>query len=181
MFVLIQGHISLLLFIMECPVCYCAVASVGLSCGHGLCPDCVKSWYTKSDGDPSCPMCREPMVFNGLNRLKDIWDTERYETQCDDFWSDLFERMVALHAQERINLLDAGVPPKLHHFFLDNLIDSLEELEKKFKVMRDQGDDIEYMRDVFEGTILQYRDFFAPWGDDPIREPVPYLRPVHVF
>jgi len=121
------------------------------------------------------------MVFNGLNRLKYIWDIERYETQCADFWSDLFERMVVLHAWERMELLDAGVPPKLHHFFLENLIDSLGDLEKKFQVMRNQGDDIEYMREVFEGSILQYRDFFSPWGDDPVREPIPYLRPVHVF
>jgi hypothetical protein len=175
------SHISLLSFTMECPVCYCAVASVGLSCGHGLCPDCVKSWYTKSDGDPSCPMCREPLSFCGLRQLKCNWDCDRYDTQCDALFSDLFDGVISIYIQSRMELLDAGVHPRLHKFFIEDLMDSMKDAERKFQVMRTQRDDVDYMRDVFEGSILQYRDFFTPWCDDPVREPVPYLRPVHVF
>jgi hypothetical protein len=57
---------------------------------------------------------------------------------------------------------------------------SMKDAERKFQIMRNQGDDIDYMRSVFEGADVQYKDCYM-YCDDPIRDCVPYFRPVHVF
>ena len=77
---------------MECPVCYsdhCACHT--LLCGHSICKDCTKQWYTTSP-EPDCPMCRAPMNFKGLHRVREKWEDEAYEKRMADHYASAFDR-----------------------------------------------------------------------------------------
>jgi predicted amidophosphoribosyltransferase len=62
---------------MECPVCYEQTAKCRFKCGHSFCHSCTKSWLYK--GNSTCPMCRKPMCFDGMIRLKKKWNRENCE------------------------------------------------------------------------------------------------------
>ena len=145
---------------MECPVCYCATAKCQLVCGHALCSDCAKSWYQKSD-EPNCPMCREPMYFKGMWRLKEDMEEHRYDDQCSDLFSeaagDIFEDVEL----ELLEFRKTGPSPSTYRLFskylMDCLMDDLEDVQKKFSTMLDQEYSIDEMRCVLEGWFFQYR------------------------
>lgn len=69
---------------MECPVCYsdnCACHT--LTCGHSICKTCVKNWYITSP-EPDCPMCRAPLNFRGLHRVREKWEEEALEKRVEE-------------------------------------------------------------------------------------------------
>jgi len=145
---------------MECPVCYCATAKCQLVCGHAMCSDCAKSWYQKSD-EPNCPMCREPMYFKGMWRLKEDMEEQRYDDQCSDLFSeatgDIFEDVEA----ELLHFRKTEPSPSTYRFFtsylMDCLMEDLEDIQKKFSVMQAQDYGIDEMRCVLEGWFFQYK------------------------
>ncbi len=80
---------------MECPVCYICDANCQLVCGHSFCKDCVKNWYFKSQGEEcSCPMCRSPLYFRGLNRVAEKWEEERIEQKYQSVFNEVFEEIL---------------------------------------------------------------------------------------
>ena len=74
----------------ECPVCYGDKTSCKLVCGHSFCNACVKAWYFKSE-EPSCPMCRRKMYFEGMWKLTDEWIRERVDQKNQEFFGEAFE------------------------------------------------------------------------------------------
>ena len=160
--------------IMECPVCYCATANCKLVCGHGLCRDCATSWYKKSD-EPNCPMCRQPMYFKGMKKLKDEMEEDRFEEHCTELFTEASDDLFEDWEMEMLELRKAEFPPRIMKFFLDEIMDDLKDAEKKIKVMREQGWDINDMRCILEGWEFQYRQKFD-WCDTPPKDHVPDIR-----
>ena len=160
--------------IMECPVCYCATANCKLVCGHGLCTDCAKSWYKKSD-EPNCPMCRQPMYFKGLRKLKQEMEEDRFEEHCTELFTEAISDLFEDWEMEMLELRKADIPPRMFKFFLADIMDDLKDAEKKIKVMREQGWDINDMRCILEGWEFQYRQKFD-WCDTPPKDHVPDIR-----
>ena len=159
---------------MECPVCYCATANCKLVCGHGLCKDCAKSWYKKSD-EPNCPMCREPMYFKGMRELKSEMEEDRFEEHCAELFTEAIEDIFEDWEMEMLEIRKAEFPPRIVRFFLDEIMDDLKDAEKKIQVMREQGWDIDEMRCILEGWEFQYRQKFQ-WDDTPPKDQVPDIR-----
>ena len=159
---------------MECPVCYCATANCKLVCGHGLCKDCAKSWYKKSD-EPNCPMCREPMYFKGMRELKSEMEEDRFEEHCAELFTEAIEDIFEDWEMEMLEIRKAEFPPRIVRFFLDEIMDDLKDAEKKINVMRDQGWDIDEMRCILEGWEFQYHDRWS-WINDPCAEIIPKIR-----
>ena len=167
-------------YTMECPVCYCAVANCKLVCGHGLCRDCATSWYKKSD-EPNCPMCREPMYFKGMKKLKGDMEEDRFEEHCTELFTAAAEDIFEDWEEEMLELRKADVSPEVYDMVLadgfDLLMEDLKDAEKKIQVMREQGWDIDDMRCVLEGWGLQYRDKINwDWVNEPTKDQVPDIR-----
>ena len=160
--------------IMECPVCYCATVNCKLVCGHGLCTDCAKSWYKKSD-EPNCPMCREPMYFRGMKKLKNDMEEERLEEHCADLFQEAVEDIFETWEMELLDLRKSDISPKMLKFFWGEIMADLKDAEKKIQVMYDQGWDIDEMRCVLEGWEFQYRQKLI-WVDAPTKDQVPDIR-----
>lgn len=77
---------------MECPVCYsddCACHV--LTCGHSICKSCVKQWYTTSP-EPDCPMCRAPLNFKGIHRVREKWEEEACDKRMAEHFASAFDR-----------------------------------------------------------------------------------------
>ena len=159
---------------MECPVCYCATANCKLVCGHGLCTDCAKSWYKKSD-EPNCPMCREPMYFKGMKKLKDEMEEDRFDERCTELFKEAIDDLFEDWEMELLELRKAEIPPRMFKFFLGDIMDDIRDAEKKIQVMREQGWDIEDMRCILEGWKFQYKEKFN-WVNDPTKDRVPDIR-----
>lgn len=68
---------------MECPVCYSDNCALTLTCGHAMCKSCIKNWYITSH-EPDCPMCRAPLNFRGLHRVREKWEEEAYEKKIEE-------------------------------------------------------------------------------------------------
>ena len=160
--------------IMECPVCYCAIANCKLICGHGLCGDCAKSWYKKSD-EPNCPMCRQPMYFKGLREVKKEMEKDRFDEHCTDLFSEALDDIFEEWEMECLELRKAEIHPGLFKFFLNDVMEDLKSAEKKIKVMREQEWGIDEMRCVLEGWEFQYHDRWS-WINDPRSEIIPQIR-----
>ena len=166
---------------MECPVCYSAVPSCKLTCGHALCPDCVRSWYNKSESDPSCPMCREPLNFSGMHQMKQLLDYDRYDNQCESLYAEAFDELVASHLEQTDALREVNIIPALMYLFKNDFMDDLLDIERKLRTMRAQGDDVDYIRYVLEGDWwIQYRDSWSGWPESVRYVSVPYDRPTHL-
>ena len=159
---------------MECPVCYCATANCKLVCGHGLCTDCAKSWYKKSD-EPNCPMCREPMYFKGMRELKSEMEEDRFEEHCTELFTEAIEDIFDDWEMESLELRKAEIPPGMVKMFLADVMEDIMEAEKKIQVMREQGWGIDDMRCILEGWVGQYREKFG-WDDTPPKDQVPDIR-----
>ena len=156
---------------MECPVCYCATANCKLVCGHGLCTDCAKSWYKKSD-EPNCPMCRQPMYFKGMRKLKYQMEEDRFEEHCTELFTEAIDDMFEDWEMDMLELRKAEIPPRMFKFFLGGIMDDLKDIENKMQVMREQGWDVEDMRCILEGWEFQYKEKFH-WVDEPTKTRVP--------
>jgi len=145
---------------MECPVCYCATAKCQLVCGHALCSDCAKSWYQKSD-EPNCPMCREPMYFKGMWRLKEDMEEQRYDDQVSELFSEATGDIFGEVEEELLYFRKTEPSPSSYKFFVSYLmecmLEDLEDVQKKFSTMQSQDFSIDEMRCVLEGWFLQYK------------------------
>jgi len=51
--------------VIECPVCYDALAGVRLPCDHAICDGCATQWFRRQ---ATCPMCRAQVgdPYNGV-------------------------------------------------------------------------------------------------------------------
>lgn len=77
---------------MECPICFTQSANCTFACGHGFCTDCVKHWYIKCGNDtPTCPMCREDIMFPGMHAKIDEWDDERVIHRYTEIFEECLE------------------------------------------------------------------------------------------
>ena len=76
---------------MECPICYSGECQCHtLVCGHKLCKTCIKKWYTTSC-EPNCPMCRAPLNFKGLHKMKDKWEEEATERRIEEHYGNAID------------------------------------------------------------------------------------------
>ena len=78
---------------MECAVCYGDNARCKLTCGHGFCRPCVKTWYLKGTGE-GCPMCRRPIYFKGFYKVREQWADESYETRTNEIFNEALESAI---------------------------------------------------------------------------------------
>ena len=77
-------------------MCYSDRARCKLTCGHVFCKSCVKAWYQKGTGEgcSSCPMCRRPIYFKGLYKLRRQWDEESYEARANEVFNEALDSMI---------------------------------------------------------------------------------------
>ena len=83
------------LFTMECPVCYgddCACHT--LTCGHNICKTCVKQWFVAASQEPDCPMCRAPLNFRGLHRVREKWEEEASEKRIEEYYGNAIDNAI---------------------------------------------------------------------------------------
>ena len=62
-----------------------------LMCGHTICKSCVKQWFTTSP-EPDCPMCRAPLNFKGLHRVRERWEDEANSKRSEEHYGRAFDR-----------------------------------------------------------------------------------------
>ena len=108
--------------------------------------------------------------------MKCVFEYDRYEQQCDDLFGEMFDNLIEARMLQHVDLLKVGVHPKLHKYFLSDIMDDIAYIDRKMRIMRAQGDKVEHMRDVFEGWYTEYLDRFW-WHHDPVKHSVPYIRP----
>ena len=79
---------------MECPVCYCTPDShYTLTCGHKICTSCVKQWFITSL-EPDCPMCRAPLNFRGMHRVREKWENEAFERRVQEHYGKALDSAI---------------------------------------------------------------------------------------
>lgn len=80
---------------MECPVCYETFEGskvTKMCCGHMVHTKCLREWYLKAESEPTCPMCRGPVLFRGM--FKTNWDQmkdEDEESLLTEYIEQVFE------------------------------------------------------------------------------------------
>ena len=70
-------------------MCYESEARCRLTCGHGFCRECIKSWYMKDKS--TCPMCRGSLCFKGITKLKKEWEQEKKKQVYLDLMTQIFD------------------------------------------------------------------------------------------
>jgi len=154
-------------------VCYDAHCTCKLSCGHSLCMGCAKTWFAKAGDDgPTCPMCRAPMNFCGMKALKYELENNRYEQQCSEVFSEIFDFIFYYFIIQEI----VHIPPRLHPQFTSAFFRQMVNIERKMKIMRCQGDSVGDMRLVLWGWVYEYHAKYT-WVHDPILPQIPYIPP----
>jgi len=72
----------------DCAVCYDELYSkknnVNTTCGHLFCVTCFVSWIKKSKSQPTCPICRYPIVPNIFEDNQEFEDNRDFE-DFEDF------------------------------------------------------------------------------------------------
>lgn len=46
-------------FIVECPICLKSKTEILFGCKHGICVECMLTWYIRDNHDTICPICRQ--------------------------------------------------------------------------------------------------------------------------
>lgn len=64
-----------------------------LTCGHNICKSCVKQWFTTSP-EPDCPMCRAPLNFRGLHRVREKWEEEAFEKRLEELYGNAIDNAI---------------------------------------------------------------------------------------
>lgn len=77
----------------ECPICYTHVPSCKYLCGHSFCKTCTKEWFTKCD-EPSCPLCRKPIYFKGIDKKRREWEEERIDNMFQRIFSETIDEIL---------------------------------------------------------------------------------------
>ena len=82
---------------MECPVCLdtCSITKK-LRCGHSFCKSCTKEWYLKTEC-PTCPLCREKMIFDGMLNYKSK------HVDDDDVFQNIFNQFMDWYTEDGID------------------------------------------------------------------------------
>lgn len=98
----------------ECPVCYdslCNTKVTRIICGHIIHTKCLREWYVRSEADPTCPMCRGPLLFKGISKTN--WEPQNEDTIITDYIekvleeadTDWFTRVTALDVISEAQIL----------------------------------------------------------------------------
>lgn len=152
---------------MECPVCYQECPSTKMVCGHSMCRDCIASWYQKGS-NRDCPMCRKPIAFRGLSKLKQEWDEKNYEDKYTEVFGDCIDEMCQ-------KAFDDGM-----ELFLPVI---LRDISTTFSVLKEMGADpyeIDYLL-MEEGLYMSERSLKLGWYDEPQSTQEPEWRPKHLL
>lgn len=136
---------------MECPVCYSETASLQLCCGHSLCKDCAHQWFQKAAEEPTCPMCREPMTWKGMHKVKADWEEERVMGEMEELWEVMFDDVIDFFGH------------KTPHATMT----LLKDIEKRFNMLKNDTDcDVDYMEFILSIPF---------WMPDVIKAPKDHL------
>jgi len=103
-------------------------------------------------------------------------EANRFDEHCSELFEEAFEDLFEGLEMELLELRKSGISPRLYKYFINDIMEDLKDVEKRFSTMRGQGYDIYDIREVLEGWSYQYRCKFY-WDDEPLAESVPYIRP----
>lgn len=151
---------------MDCPVCFQECSTTKMVCGHSMCRDCITRWYQKGC-NKDCPMCRKPICFRGLAKLKQDWD----EKNIDDKYSDVLSTCIDEMCTQGF---DDGM-----EVFLPSI---MRDISTTFNVLRELGagpDEIDYWI-MEEGLYMSERYLKLHWYNEPVYSAEPVWRPTHV-
>ena len=152
---------------MECPVCYEECSVTKLVCGHAMCRDCVTNWYQKGC-NRDCPMCRKPIAFRGLSKLKRDWDEKNYEDKYTEVLGSCIDEICESAFEDGMDL------------FLPVI---LSDITKTFDILKEMGadpDEIDYLL-MEEGLYMSKRALKYKWYDEPQQQQEPDWRPTHLL
>ena len=152
---------------MECPVCYKECPSTKMVCGHSMCRECISNWYQKGC-NRDCPMCRKPIAFRGLSRLKQEWDEKNYEDKYSEVLGECIDEIC-------LQAFDDGM-----EVFLPVI---LKDISMTFSVLKEMGaypDEIDYLL-MEEGLYMNERALKPDWYDEPLPVQEPDWRPTHLL
>lgn len=104
---------------MECPVCYedCH-KTCKLVCGHDVCMSCVKEWWVKSEGSPTCPMCRQNLYFRGMRHAVPKWieEVEEPPEHDEEDWDGMCSYLLEMKAHFQLPWIKLVEPPAEQDF-----------------------------------------------------------------
>lgn len=84
-----------------CQICMVHPTNCDLVCKHSFCFPCVKEWYNKSESeDPSCPMCRQAILFKGMAKQRKKWDEEKKITQREAVFQEALDYILSEYFEE---------------------------------------------------------------------------------
>lgn len=152
---------------MECPVCFQECPAVRMVCGHSMCRDCLTSWYQKAS-NKDCPMCRKPICFKGLTKLKESWDAKSWEDKYTESLGTCIDEICEQVFEDGMDV------------FLPTI---LGDIDQTFRILRDMGvdpEEIEYLL-MEEGLYISARSLKLHWCDEPVTFQEPVWRPAHLL
>ena len=152
---------------MECSICFGECDKpCELTCSHSFCKPCLVQWLaspTQLEG-PSCPMCRGPILFKGLQKIQGALEEKRWNAAYDDTYAELFDELVAHEQGMSARWLEAATAhsPTLAAFFrqmgrevmTEHFAEMLEKMDRTFQAMKTNGEHPELIKDlIFDGDI----------------------------
>ena len=99
---------------MECPVCYddCH-KTCNLVCGHSMCMSCVKQWWVRSEGSPTCPICRSNLYFRGMRKVVGGWvdEIEEPPEHDEEDWDRMCSYLLVMKQLLQLSYIRLVEPP----------------------------------------------------------------------
>lgn len=132
-----------------------------------MCRDCISNWYQKGS-NRDCPMCRKPIAFRGLSKLKQAWDEKNYEDKYSEVLGDCIDEIC-------LQAFDDGMEVLLPVI--------LKDVSMTFSVLKEMGaypDEIDYLL-MEEGLYMNERALKTNWYDEPLPAQEPDWRPIHLL
>lgn len=151
---------------MECAICFSPCEKpCTLTCTHVFCRSCIMKWLESPVQleKPTCPMCRGPTLFKGIQRVQYSLEEKRWESAYADTYAEIFDDL--LHYTVRLNDLERRVF-EMHtevsgrEYFAQLLSKrstrALRDFEKMFRLMKENGEHPEAIDDVLTETNINY-------------------------
>ena len=159
----------------ECSICYCECdRALTLTCSHAFCKECLLKWMSSPVQleSPSCPMCRGPILFKGLNKIRQGLEEKRWDAAYDETYAELFDTILDFvkrftELEKRAYTLYATnteePSPIQQRFFADvfskRIGEMLGQFDRSFALMKEHGHDPEFMNETVLQGINYTREF----------------------
>jgi hypothetical protein len=158
----------------ECSICFSECdKALALTCSHAFCKGCLLKWMQSPVQleKPSCPMCRGPILFKGLSKIRYALEDKRWESAYDDTYAELFDMILEFvqrftEVEKRAYAVYVGDDEPAHardelfaRLFSKRIGEMLGQFDRSFALMKDHGHEPWFVNETILQGVNYKREF----------------------